>query len=62
MLTPTKDYYIISFRKFDNLKYRRSYEDYEELPETQASEETQTPETSGEEPQPTETPAEEKGE
>lgn len=54
---------IIITDKTDNKKkLRRSYEDYEELPGTQASEETQTPETSGEEPQPTETPAEEKGE
>ena len=36
-------------------KYRRSYEDYEELPSTQS------PETTTEEPQPTETPLEDEG-
>lgn len=45
---------IITDKTDDKKKYRRSYEDYEELPETQAGEEIAIPDTS--EPQQTTEP------
>ena len=51
---------IITDKTDDKKKYRRSYEDYEELPETQAGEEIAIPDTS--EPQQTTEPATEPAE